>query len=349
MNVLKNKNQTGYKAAIHLVVWLLLFILPYLFSTNHTVDLERHLKFTWLPLVYSSVLFYLNYLLFIDKFILEKKIWVFVGINLLLMAILVSIDLQLRNHHFFNIKDVVSLPARPRPTKQWIIYKDTIYLFFPIIISIAIKITEKWAKTESEKNAREKEILKSELQHLKYQLQPHFFFNSLNTIYALIERSPALAQETVHNLSKLMRYLLYDTVSEKVDLSDEIEFVKQYIALMKLRISDKTTVQTNFPVLYEKIKIAPLLFVSLIENAFKHGVSANNRSDILFSFAIKKDKVIFIAENTNFPKDDKDKSGSGIGLYNLRKQLELSYPGKHNFKTSVENNVFKVLLEIDTD
>jgi hypothetical protein len=352
MDILKYRNHTGFKISVHFAVWLLLFILPYLLSTNTTINLERHLKYTWLPLVYSSVLFYLNYFLFIDKFILTKKIWTFTIINLLLIAALVFLDLQLRNLHFFNIKNVVTpikdlTKARPHTTKPWIIYKDTIYLFFPIIISIAIKITEKWTKTEAEKNAREKEILNSELQHLKYQLQPHFFFNSLNTIYALIEHSPVLAQETVHNLSKLMRYLLYDTVTEKVKLSDEIEFIKQFISLMKLRISDKTYVKTNFPDLPGQIKIAPLLFISLIENAFKHGISATSTSEILFSLNVENGKIIFVAENTNFPKDEKDKSGSGIGLKNLRKQLNLSYPGKHVFTTKVENNIFKVLLEID--
>lgn len=346
---LNYKNQTGFKVAIHFIIWILLFILPFLLSENNTLNLERHLKYTWLPLVYSGILFYLNYFLLIDKFVFSKKIWLYVVVNFLLIIIIVVINLQIRNLHFFY-KDVdTALLKIPRST-QWIVYRNTIYLFFPIVFSLALKITEKWAKTETEKNEREKETLNYELRNLKYQLQPHFFFNSLNTIYSLIERSPTVAQETVHSLSKLMRYLLYDTVSEKVDLANEIEFIKQYINLMKLRTSDKTTVKTDFPALHEQIKIAPLLFILLIENAFKHGVSATNPSEIFFSLNVQNSKITFIAENTNFPKDEKDKSGSGIGLNNLRKQLELSYPGKHKFQTSIiNNNIFNVLLEIDTN
>jgi LytS/YehU family sensor histidine kinase len=223
-------------------------------------------------------------------------------------------------------------------------------MIIPLIISIAVKTTEKWAKVETEKKENEKELLKSELQHLKYQLQPHFFFNSLNTIYALIQNSPELAQETVHNLSKLMRYLLYETDNGKVKLTDEIEFMKQYINLMKLRISDKTTVRINFPVLTQQHYITPLLFISLIENAFKHGVSSTQHSDIYFSLSIdEKNTVRFIAQNRNFPKNEKDKSGSGIGLNNLRKQLELSYPEKHKFEVKMEDELFTVMLEVYTD
>ncbi len=355
MTGLTYRNKPAFKIAMHFTVWLLLFVLPFLLSENTSFNLERRIKYTWIPLIYSAFLFYLNYFLLIDKFALTKKTWLFVIINLLLIAVIVAINNKVREFHFFNVStaehaEQEAALLKLRPSIQWIIYKDTIYLFFPIIISLALKITEKWAKTESEKNEREKETLNYELRNLKYQLQPHFFFNSLNTIYSLIESSPTVAQETVHSLSKLMRYLLYDTVAEKVDLANEIEFMKQYINLMKLRTSDKTTVRTEFPALHQQIKVAPLLFISLIENAFKHGISAIKSSQIIFDLKIEGSKVIFVAENTNFPKDEKDKSGSGIGLINLRKQLELSYPGKHKFQTSIINNItFKVLLEVDTN
>jgi LytS/YehU family sensor histidine kinase len=235
------------------------------------------------------------------------------------------------------------------PPKRYFIYKDFIAMMIPIIVSFAVKTAEKWANEESERQAREKEMLHSELQHLKYQLQPHFFFNSLNTVYALIERSPVVAQETVHNLSKLMRYLLYETDSGKVSLHEEIGFMTQYINLMKLRISDKTTVKTSFPASTDGNTIAPLMFISLIENAFKHGISATQPSEISFSLRLDGNKITFVAQNINFPKNDKDKSGSGIGLANLRKRLELSYPGKYEFNTRVEGLQFTATLDIYND
>jgi LytS/YehU family sensor histidine kinase len=221
-------------------------------------------------------------------------------------------------------------------------------MIIPIIIAYALATSDKWRKTEAEKKEREKNNLNSELQHLKYQLQPHFFFNSLNTIYALIERSPEMAQETVHSLAKLMRYMLYETESGKVNLSEDIAFMKQYIELMKLRLSDKTKINVNFPCPGQHYEIAPLLFISLIENAFKHGISATQPSELLFSLKVDEGRIRFFAENTNFPKTEKDKSGSGIGIVNLKKRLELAYPGRHTFQTKVEGNLFSVLLEIDT-
>lgn len=301
-------------------------------------------------MVFYAVLFYLNYLFLIDKAIFKQKYVLFISANLILILIFTWIHVELKDllNLIYDMKNMVGPKFTPQPTRLFV-YKDIVSMMIPIIISFAVRTTEKWAKAETEKKENEKEILKSELQHLKYQLQPHFFFNSLNTIYALIERSPTLAQETVHDLSKLMRYLLYDTEVGKAKLSDEIEFMKQYINLMKLRTSDKTVVNANFPTVSEQQFITPLLFISLIENAFKHGVSATQNSEIVFNLVVEGKKISFFSENKNFPKTNTDKSGSGIGVNNLKKQLEISYPGKHTFKTTVENGLFKVVLEVYTD
>lgn len=345
-----NKNKTSFRVSIHALIWLVLLLFPYFLSSNDTIDLVRQIKFTWIPMCFYAVLFYLNYLVLIDKVLFKQKYLFFISVNLILILIFTWIHVELKDllNLMYDMKNVVGPKFTPQPTSLFV-YKDIISMLIPIIISFAVKTTEKWAKAESEKKENEKEVLKSELQHLKYQLQPHFFFNSLNTIYALIERSPALAQETVHDLSKLMRYLLYDTEVGKAKLRDEIEFMKQYINLMKLRTSDKTIVQANFPMVSERHFITPLLFISLIENAFKHGVSSTQNSEILFNLQVEGKKVSFFAENKNFPKNDNDKSGSGIGMNNLKKQLDISYPGKHTFKTKVENGLFKVMLEVYTD
>jgi LytS/YehU family sensor histidine kinase len=117
---------------------------------------------------------------------------------------------------------------------------------------------------------------------------------------------------------------------------------------MKLRVSDKTVVNYSFPVKETGIKIAPLLFISLIENAFKHGVSASKESLISIDMSYSNNKVIFVIENNNFPKQTDDKSGSGIGLQNLIKRLELLYLNKYEFKTTLKDECFSVLLEIET-
>ena len=211
-----------------------------------------------------------------------------------------------------------------------------------------MKTTKRWEKTEAERKEATNFKLQSELQHLHYQLQPHFFFNSLNNIYSMVDFSPEEAKSSIHSLSKLMRYMLYETNMELVPLSKEIDFMKKYITLMKLRVSDKTTVNFNFPSEETEFNIAPLLFISLIENAFKHGVSASKESSINIQMNCKEKTVIFTVENDNFPKKTDDKSGSGIGLQNLEKRLQLLYPNKHIFETTIKNNRFIATLEIET-
>ena len=194
----------------------------------------------------------------------------------------------------------------------------------PLLFSIAIKTTKRWVKTEAESKEATNFRLQSELQHLHYQLQPHFFFNSLNNIYSLVDISPEQAKTSIHSLSKLMRYMLYETNMELVPLTKEIDFMKKYIDLMKLRVSDKTEVRCHFPAQETGIQIAPLLFISLVENAFKHGVSAVKKSKIDIDMTSDDTTVLFKIENDNFPKKVDDKSGSGIGLQNLEKTLSFT-------------------------
>ena len=250
---------------------------------------------------------------------------------------------------YFN--DIINKTANKdgnRPPFKMFIYIQMLSYMAPLLFSIALKTTQRWIKTEAERKEAANFKLQTELQHLHYQLQPHFFFNSLNNIYALVDVSPDQAKTSIHSLSKLMRYMLYETNVELVPLSNEIDFMKKYIDLMKLRVTDKTVVNYSFPDKETGIKIAPLLFISLIENAFKHGVSATKESLISISMTCDNNTILFKIENDNFPKKTDDKSGSGIGLQNLEKRLKLLYVGKHSFKAIVEENRFKATLKIET-
>jgi LytS/YehU family sensor histidine kinase len=218
----------------------------------------------------------------------------------------------------------------------------------PLFFAIAIKSTKRWVQTEAERKEAAHFKLQSELQHLHYQLQPHFFFNSLNNIYALVDVSPEQAKTTIHSLSKLMRYMLYETNEELIPLSKEIDFMKKYIELMQLRVSDKTKVQSNLPTAETGIKIAPLLFLSLIENAFKHGVSANKESLITIDLKVIGSKIFLKIENDNFSQKSTEQNGSGIGLQNLEKRIELLYPDKYQLSASIKENRFVVKVEVET-
>ena len=346
------KNSLAFKIALHVLVWVMLLFLPYLFSNNAAINFVRVIKFVWVPMVFHAIFFYTNYCCCVEKFLFNKKTLTFVLINLALILLFTWLNFYIRE--FLNNTSQIKSDLESRkfapPPAQYFVYKDFVSFFIPIIFAIAAKTIENWSKIEAERNERATEMLNWELQHLKYQLQPHFFFNSLNTIYALIERSPNQAQETVHSLSKLMRFLLYDSDSGKTKLKDEFEFMTEYINLMKLRISERAQVNVNFPdSIPDHYHVAPLLFISLIENAFKHGISASHPSKLLFNLTLDGKKLCFSSENTNFPKTEKDKSGSGIGLVNLRKRLELLYPNRHTLKEKVDVQTFKISLEIETD
>src|SRR5690606_26509244 len=203
---------------------------------------------------------------------------------------------------------------------------------FVISIAVAIRTTTRWIKLDDQRKTLENENLKSELNNLKMQLNPHFFFNTLNNIYSLIQIAPERAQEAVHRLARLMRYHLYETNSEKVSLKGEIEFVDNYISLMKMRSTSLLDVKFNYSIEDNEARIAPLLFVPLIENAFKFGISNDVSSEILIEISELRNEVVMTVQNTIFDNPEAIPGHSGIGLENLRKRLSLIYPDSHEFK-----------------
>jgi len=332
----------------HLLVWLVLFSMPYVLSYGQEQDINRVIAHFWVPVFFYAILFYLNYFVLIDRFLFAKKTIHFIGSNLAIIALFLVLKEQIENVFFQDLVNKRPGSSTGGPPIKLSIYIHLLSFMAPLLFSIAIKTTQRWTRTEAERKEAANYKLKSELQHLHYQLQPHFFFNSLNNIYSLVDLSPDQAKKSIHSLSKLMRYMLYETNMELVPLSKEITFMEKYIDLMKLRVSDKTKVQYQFPSEETGIEIAPLLFISLIENAFKHGVSASKESQIDVTLTCEHTKVILTVVNDDFPKQTDDKSGSGIGLQNLEKRLQLLYANKFKFSTLKKDGRFSVYLEVET-
>lgn len=328
---------------------MVLFSLPYALSYGEEQDISRVIAHFWIPIAFYAVLFYLNYFILIERFFFAKKTLLFIAINIAMIAFFILLREQIETSVFQDISRAArnKAGAAGRPL-QLIIYVQTLSYLAPILFSIAIKSTSRLARSETERKEADNFKLQTELQHLHYQLQPHFFFNSLNNIYSLVEISPDRAKSSIHSLSKLMRYMLYETNMELVPLAKEIDFMKKYIELMKLRVSDKTRVSASFPSACDGIQVAPLLFISLIENAFKHGVSGSKESLINIEMSCENRTVIFTIDNDNFPKAADDKSGSGIGLKNVEKRLQLLYAGSYVFRSFVKEERFYARLEIET-
>ena len=188
----------------------------------------------------------------------------------------------------------------------------------------------------------------AELQNLKSQLNPHFLFNTLNNIYSLIGLDAARAQQSVHELSRMLRYVLYDSSRPLVPLREEMDFLRNYVELMRLRVPRQVDVQVSLPDAPPAVQVAPLLFISLVENAFKHGVSSDGPSYVHISIEEDGAHLTCRIENSLFPKaEGQDRSGSGIGLKNLERRLELIYPGRHTFQHGAVGNAYMSYLEVD--
>lgn len=335
MNSKKNKR---YIILLHILVWIILLGFPYLLS-GQSMQFGTLMRRNWIPTAMYAVLFYVNYLYMIPEYMFQNRRLHFIIINLVLVGLMILLKQEVVPELFpYSPPPPRSSDAPPGPPRGLFVYIDILSLIVPIMFAIALSMADRWTRTEEARRQAETERLQSELKHLKYQLQPHFFFNSLNNIYAMVDLSPEKAKEAIHNLSKLMRYFLYETNEEAVLLAKEVDFLHKYIGLMKLRYSDNTQVHTHFADDIPPIKVAPLLFIAIVENAFKHGVSATRPSEITFGLSVEPGQIIFTSINKNFPKTQEDKSGSGIGLENLKKRLELIYPHTHQLSIQIDEN-----------
>jgi sensor histidine kinase YesM len=331
--------------ALHGMVWFMLFGIPILLTSGETTILRKIVAHSWLPLGAYALVFYINYLWLVNKYFFTRKLLWYAVLNVIFILAIVYATMELRSY-FFSYEMKPDDSHHVRPPKRLFVYLETLWAAVPLFFAIALRILERWRKSQTQQKEVATVQLQSELQHLRYQLQPHFFFNSLNNIYSLVDVSPDRAKETIHALGKLMRYLLYETNTDLVSLSREIDFMQKYIELMQIRTSDKTRIFVQFPEVKKDVQIAPLLFISLIENAFKHGVSADQEVAIFFDMQVDKNRIRFVARNQNLPKSDTDKSGSGIGLNNLEKRLELLYPDAYLFVRRIEGEQFIAELEL---
>lgn len=224
---------------------------------------------------------------------------------------------------------------------------DYVMLILTIGLSVALKMGLRWTRIEKLNERIITERKDMELRNLKNQLNPHFLFNTLNNIYALTAFDTEKAQNAIHQLSKLLRYTLYESDGTQVTLDKELQFIRSYINLMALRLSDNTRLTVS---IHDGgtngLEIAPMMFISLVENAFKHGVSAGSESFIDIRITLDGNRICCHVENSLFPKQESDKSGSGIGLANLQRQLELLYPESHDYSAAAIGDRYVAELSI---
>ena len=271
----------------------------------------------------------------------------------LIFALCNLIAIPLFNSKFFMLWwHRNSIPDMPEmTTNMWIGFFSGMFMFFLlncIVAAIAIGIRH-FIRTRQIRQQLQDEQAKhteAELAWLKNQINPHFLFNTLNNISSLTQIDPDAAQDAIAQLSDLLRYAMYETNKKTVPISGEVEFMRNYISLMKLRCNEKTEVKTTFDIAQD-VEIAPLLFISLIENAFKHGVSSSRSSMIDIHLEQEDGSIVFACDNTNYPKDDADRSGSGIGIENTCRRLDLMYADHYSWQQWLEDDIYHVRVTLN--
>lgn len=341
----KQNNKGKY---IHLAVWVVILAMPF-FSIQPGRPLHGGVDYImFVPAIISFIaVFYVNYLLLVKKYLLAHRTGLFIAWNVVLIAAAI-IFVRLFFVLFIAPEPAPYRPPRPLADRiSFVLYNTMVYAFIAGI-AVALRMTAEWYRNESERKEIEKAGAEAELANLKNQINPHFLFNTLNNIYSLIQIDPVKAQEAVHDLSGMLRYVLYDSQTPTVPLSRECGFIRDYLKLMSARLTDDVSLSVSLPETPSNTQIAPLLFIPLVENAFKHGISDTEPSFIRISLSEQDGSIIFQVENSCFPKDGSDRSGSGIGLTNLVRRLDMLYPGRYSFEHGRVQSTYRSLLRIRT-
>lgn len=344
---LTKKNKIMKKSAvilIHVVFWLIMsfiaFFLVYMVTallTSFAPKAQEYNPFLDLKLYKTALFgvgimsapFYISYFL-MPIFIRKTKLIILPVTLLILFYVFTVISEGNNTYKFFDSAITIVL------------------IVFIVLLGCLFRILTEWLKNLKIKTQLEKQNLQSELALLKNQVSPHFFFNTLNNIDSLIKSNTDKASETLVKLSEIMRYMIYDTNIDKVDLSNEIKHIESYIDLQKIQYSNKELISFAIKGNFQSIRIAPMLFIPFVENAFKHCTDKSIQNAIRIAFSIDNNTINFECVNVfdRTRKITKD-NASGIGLAIIKRRLEIIYPDKHTLTINEVNNTFKVILTLN--
>jgi two-component system LytT family sensor kinase len=337
--------KTKYKILVHVIYWVYMITqtLSTLLVSKLPIDPYSYQNIFWSTFL-NMLSFYTVYfcLPFLFK---NKNKFVSVLLSLILIVVLTGIRVPI-DHAFW--KYIIILPEKDLIINQAWVWNELRLVIIFGIYAVFINFTIRLFETQKLKADLINQSQASELALLRSQMNPHFLFNTLNNIYSLVYKKSDDAPEALMKLSSIMRYAIYDSNTDKVLLEKEVEYLKSFIELQILRFKTNDFVEFNIKGNLEGINIAPILFISFIENAFKHGSKKVESPGIIINLNVSENKTIFEVENYIKLNEivNKDTAG-GIGLQNIKRRLDLLYKDKHKLEIRQANDKFFIKLEID--
>ncbi len=326
------------KIFLHIVFWAFMFLSPMQYMRGTGMTMLQYLM-NCMPSLLLMVVFYANYKWLTYRYFVEGKHRYYTIINFIMI---VSFAVFL--HYWMDFTRELFQPTgagsrTPDALDDFLSFvRDCVNFCIFATAATCISLAQQWYWADKALRNAEAARVAAELGNLRSQINPHFLLNTLNNIYALTAIDHTRAQSAIQQLSNMLRHLLYDNQEQLVSLADEVQFIENYINLMKIRLPQTVDVKLEKDLENPHTKVAPLLFISLVENAFKHGISSTEPSFIYMSMTQKGNTLCVIIENSNFPKSEKDRSGHGIGLQQVQRRLDLAYYEHYEWKKGVSDD-----------
>ncbi|HMJ71458.1 MAG TPA: histidine kinase [Cyclobacteriaceae bacterium] len=337
---------------LHVSFWCVyLSFFLYNISARSGFDSDPWLAFsrTAFHVAFSMTAAYMNYFIFLPRFLEKRKI----GRYLLEFAIPFIILCTIRVHWQRFLVDGYTHQEHYFYSNIYIVQMVSTSLFVVVFVGM-LRFAKDWFELEAKKKEMENEKLTAELSFLKEQINPHFLFNTLNNLYYLAYTKSDNTTEVIAKLSQMMRYMIYESNYQQVELSKEIEYMQNYVSLERLRLNDQIPIDFKVDGNPSGIKIAPLILITFLENAFKHGANSSNKNAwVNLSIKVNGKSCVYTVENSKGVSTIKVNgvhselgTKSGIGLQNVKRRLELTYPEKYELDVKDLSDRYYVQLKL---
>jgi len=328
----------------HLLFWLIYFIFNFFRFATINNDYWYSLKSNLIEFPLNIIITYFTIYYLIPKFILKKK---YLEFFLLFTFSLALFYLTRTGLNYILVSENIWPEAQGNQEPFTVIHVVELVIgaIYVIALVSAIKLTYDWVNEKKRNDDLQRMQLETELNFLKSQIQPHFFFNTLNNLYALVIKNSPKAPNVVMKLSEIMQYVLYEVKEPKISLMKSINYLYSYLELEKLRYGERVKSDISIEGDIDDIEIPPLLFLPFLENCFKHGTNHQTDINVNIAFVVKDNFLFFTVEN-DFVKNDDTATKHGIGIENTKRRLQLLYGSSYSLKTRSKGNIYTVNLKL---